>query len=251
MANDKITPFNSQNGKPTFGGLKKVPGPGNPSRLTGLQARLAAAKKASSVEDACGIGPETRTNRIALMLDCSGSMQGERIKSLKEATEGFLQSLSLGPQGDTSVSCTTFPLIGAACYPLVIDYGRSVIACWQLDTLGCTPMHDTLASVIENQSITRGILMSDGRPDSPDAAFQEAQKFQDAEIPIDCVHISESVSGEEFLKQVAELTGGLFIKFTDINSFAKNFKYLSPALRPLMLSGAVGAQELGASEVKR
>ena len=242
---DQIKPYQAP---PNYGGLKKI---GQKPVLTGMQARLAAAKRASSTEDAAGIGPETRTNRLALMLDCSGSMGGERMDSLKKATEGFLQSLQLGPSGDTSISCTTFPHLGPACYPLTTDFGRAMTACWQLDTLGCTPMHDALASVIEKQPLTRGILMSDGRPDSEPMALAEAEKFKNAEVPIDCVHISESTSGEEVLRQIAELTGGLFIKFTDVASFAKNFKYLSPGLRPLMLSGEIGAAQLGAREVKR
>ena len=241
---DQIKPYQAP---PNYSGLKKI---GQKPALTGMQARLAAAKKAASTEDAAGIGPETRTNRLALMLDCSGSMSGERIDSLKKATEGFLASLSLGPQGDTSVSCTTFPHLGPACYPLTTEYQRALLACWQLDVLGCTPMHLALESVIESQPLTRGILMSDGHPDSEPAALEAARRFRSAEVPIDCVHISESTFGEACLRQIAELTGGLFIKFTDVASFAKNFKYLSPALRPLMLNGTVGAEQLGAREVR-
>ena len=254
MANEPtngITPFNPPNGKPSYEGLKKI---GKKPILTGLQARLASAKKAEAEATSSGSeSPETRTNRLALMLDVSGSMGGEKMDALKKATESFLQSLSLGPQGDTSIACETFPnneQSSAACYPLTSDYTRALLASWQLTVTGSTPMAQALEKIIKNYPITRGILMSDGQPDSDLAATTQALLFKAAEVPIDCVHIGTFSSGEEFLKSIAELTGGLFIKFTDIDSFAKNFKYLSPRLRPLMLSGEVDAQQLGASELK-
>jgi len=266
--NDKIVPFSqgtpatpsgpaSRTGFPqrgaqlSFGGLKKIQ---QKPKLTGLQARLAEAKKAEQQNESNGCSgnggsPETRSNRLALILDCSGSMDGERMESLKKATESFLQCLSLGPQGDTSIACETFPPLAGASYPLTIDFTKALLSAWALDTTGCTPMAEAMELVITKYPITRGILMSDGQPDSETKVFDQARRFAEAELPIDCVHISSCSAGEACLQQVAELTGGLFIKFTDLDSFVKSFKYLSPKLRPLMLSGRVGAEELGATSL--
>ena len=241
---DKITPYKPP---PSYGGLKKILAK---PQLTGLQARLANAKKAQA--DASGEADQ-RLNRLALMLDCSGSMSGERITSLKAAVEGFLQSLSLGPGGDCSIACECFPhdeTTEAACCPLTTDYSRALLSAWALDTTGCTPMAAAMEKVITKYPVTRGILMSDGQPDSEQACYAVAEQYREAVVPIDTVHISSSPYGEEVLQKIAEMTGGLFIKFTDLDSFTKSFKYLSPALRPLMLSGQVGAAELGATELR-
>ena len=235
---------------PNFGALKKVPTKPAP-QAGSMQARLAAAKKLqATVEEQAAVMP----NRLALLLDISGSMSGDKIQKLKEATESFVDSLNLsGSLADTSVACRTFPYdetVASSCYPLTCDQTRARLAAWNLNTLVCTPMHEAMQFVLENYSVTRGVMMSDGAPDSKSQALLQAGHYKDAGIPIDCVHIGHEEYGADLLKQVAEITGGLFIKFTDINSFAKNFKYLSPALRPLMLSGQVGAAELGAAEVK-
>jgi uncharacterized protein YegL len=213
--------------------------------VTGLHARL--RNPIATTEG--GGDPLTKPNRLALMLDVSGSMRGDKIESLRNACAGFVNacnfsdtSLAIEPFGDDYPSPNRLPLI--VFKPLALTTVMS------LQSYGSTPMARAMDFVLNTYSITRGVLVSDGQPDSEELAYQSAAQYKEAGIPIDCVHIGDSAQGESVLQRIAETTGGQFIKFTDINSFAKSFKYLTPAYYAQLTSGNVTAAQLGAREIK-
>ena len=118
---------------------------------------------------------------------------------------------------------------------------------------------------LEKVPMTRGIIVSDGEatdwrdrdyedddtPHDPQAKNDILALYKKAAIPIDCVHIGDSSSGEELLRRIAKETGGLYIKFSDVNAFSKGFSYLTPGYRAMLTDGSVSASELGANEVRR
>lgn len=57
----------------------------------------------------------------------------------------------------------------------------------------------------------RFVLISDGRPDDPDAALEVASQFS---VGIDCIYIGGDAEGEAFLRQLAQATGGQFYRDT-------------------------------------
>jgi len=234
----------------------------NKIRPTGLRARVAQAeevkaKRAASVLDA--------DNRIGLMLDVSGSMnnhlQGKRkIEHLKDAMNGFVRSCDFST---TSVAFETFPggftdfdfedtpmqsfVTGRS---LCNDEALLLLDMAQLRASGSTPMASAMHVMLSKNALTRGVLVSDGEADSPSEALNIAKQWCEASISIDCVHIGDQANGEALLKQIAEITGGMFIKFENVASFAKSFKYLAPAFYAMLTSGQVGAAELGAREIE-
>ena len=225
------------------------PGSAKPG-LVGMQARLAAAKNnpTNPFEQSLMSAKE----RIGLMLDCSGSMSASvdstgksRLDCLKEATESLINSIDFTT---TALACYTFDTVPEADYSLTFDSTKVRLACFALRLSGSTPMSEAMLRMISEGGLTRGILMSDGVPDSESDAIKQAHRFKEKGIPIDTVHISTSY-GEQVLRTIAEITGGIFIKFSDVNSFAKNFKFLAPANRHLLLSGAVSAAALGAASI--
>ena len=211
--------------------------------LPGLHARL---RNPSAVEAS---NPLTRPNRIALMLDVSGSMHGSKIASLRDAVTGFINSCNFG---DTALALEPF----GENYPPPNRMELSVFSPLLLSTVqmlksyGSTPMAQAMDYVINIYSVTRGVIVSDGQPDSEHAVYTAAESYKEAGIPVDCVHIGNEVSGEECLRRVAEMTGGQYIKFTDIASFSKAFKYLTPMYYAMLTSGRVSASDLGAKELK-
>lgn len=228
-----------------------------------LHQRLAKSQSAPTPQD----DPLMKPNRLGIMLDISGSMASRedntkpKIEHLKDAMQGFLSSCN---PADTSVAVETFPSVSdsesvssyafnsnGASLPLTTSNSPVVmLTIIGLQSNGGTPMAPAMRRMAENNSITRGILLSDGEADYPRHAKDVArQYFASQEIPIDCVHIGGSRDGEELLKEIAEITGGLYIKFDRVDNFAKNFKYLTPGMRHLML-GAGAAGLLGAKEVK-
>lgn len=221
--------------------------------------------------------PNTAANRIAIMADVSGSMSSRdgsshsKIDLLKMALGGFVQQIN--PE-TTSVAIYTFPLgsewddndyrSGSAqtgvARRLSRDKNLLSLTINGLQDGGGTPMHSTMKKVIEEISLTRGIIVSDGDADSPDAALEQARAFAASETVVDCVHIGSSAGGENLLSQIAKITGGLYLKFDNVENFSKAFSFLSPENRAkLALAAGPGAtlaekaevaRQLGAKEIK-
>jgi len=119
-----------------------------------------------------------------------------------------------------------------------------------LEADGSTPMAEAMNYVINTYNVTRCVLVSDGEPDRKPPIIESAFKYKEAGIQCDCVHIGTGNAGEAILRKIAEITEGQFIKFTDINNFAHNFKYLTPAYYAQLTSGSINADHLGAAEIK-
>ena len=234
----------------------------NKIKPTGLRARVAAEEQAKTFRMSAALDAE---NRIGLMLDVSGSMRSElqgkrKIEHLRDAMDGFIKSCDFST---TSVAYETFPSGSqggdyedmpfqafVSGRPLCNDEALLSLDMAQLRANGSTPMHDALETILKKNSLTRGVLVSDGEADSPSDALRIAEQWCEASIQIDCVHIGDQAKGEALLKQIAEMTGGIFIKFENVSSFAKSFKYLSPGYYAMLTSGQVTAEELGAKEIK-
>jgi uncharacterized protein YegL len=212
----------------------------------GLHARLRNPIQVAASD------PLTRPNRLALMLDVSGSMAGAKIVSLRDACVSFVQNCNFG---DTALALEPFgdDYPSQNRLPLTVVQPLALTTVMMLQSHGSTPMARAMDYVLNTYSVTRAVLVSDGQPDSEYAAFDSAAQYKEAGIPVDCVHISDgpgSTSGEACLQRIAELTGGMFIKFTDIQSFTKSFKYLTPAFYGQLTSGGLDAAALGAKELK-
>lgn len=206
----------------------------------------------------------TAKNRLALMLDVSGSMSGMGTAStnslrkdeyLQQAYVHFVQACALGgSENSVSVAVRSFGKQTDAdevWVPLTVDQGRLIVAALQLTAYGGTPMGHAMAFTLDNVPLTRGVLISDGQPDSEVQVENEAKRYAAAEIPIDCVHIGREPQGEALLKRVAEMTHGIYIKFTDVEAFSRALTYLTPRFRAMLTQGALEEmkKQLGASEI--
>lgn len=222
------------------------------TKQSGLHSRVQKATKGE------GLSQADMPNRIALMLDDSSSMAAAaddssfyptagvktRMSHLKDAVEGFLQACD---PSNTSVSMNFFNEQRSMGQTNQLALLQMEI--FDVEASGSTPMAQCMESVIRNESITRGVLVSDGEADNIDFVKDVAKNFKSASIPIDCLHISRGEQGEELLKYVAEITGGKYIKFKDVATFAKSLLYLTPRYRAL-LNESNAAALLGADEVK-
>lgn len=211
-------------------------------KMSPLQARVQAAAAAES--RANKREATAMPNRIGLMLDVSGSMAGEKMDMLRLAARTFLEQCS---SEDTACAINTFePSLRVS---MSTDHFTNATLCQNLHDMGGTPMADAMFDMLHNEPLTRGVLVSDGQPNNTEQAYNAARDFKEAGIMIDTVHIGEGSGGEECLKTIAEITGGKYIKFTDVTSFGRSFKYLTPGYRAML--NAPGAAELiGATEVK-
>jgi uncharacterized protein YegL len=207
----------------------------------GLHARLASP----NLNVALGGDPLTRDNRIALLLDASGSMRGDKNAKLRDACVSFVNACNFS---DTSVSIECF---GADIrQPLTCFHPLLMTTVMTIPAEGGTPLAESMEYVLTQWPLTRAVVVSDGQPDRDTPCYEWATRYAEAGVPCDCVHIGASAHGEACLQRIAELSGGRFIKFSDITSFAKSFKYLTPAFYGVLTSGGVTANELGAKEIK-
>lgn len=223
----------------------------------GLASRLRAAELAKEIP---GIGiaaelgdPIKKENRIAMLLDCSGSMSGEPIKLLQAAAQDFVSKANFTT---TSIALESFP--AGTRTNLTSDKAQLWMLCIGLDSGGDTPMCSAMSYVLESVPATRAILISDGQPtddrsyynDEPASgslAFQRAFEYKAKGIIVDTVHVGTSEQGEDVLQRIAEITGGIYVKFRDIQKFAEAFRFLLPETR----ANAFGLlKAAGADEVK-
>lgn len=212
-----------------------------------FQQKVNQAKAAQAASD-----PSTMKHRIGLMLDCSGSMNElegfpkTKIAYLREAGESFVQFCNFS---ETSVAIETFPK--KVNRPLNSMQGALLVEVSSLTADGGTPMGEAMQAMLEINPINRGVLISDGHP--TDYNWEEqARNFASAEIQIDCVHIGKTDRGKDTLQKIAEITGGMYFKFEDIENFTKSFKFLAPAFRAMLAASneEEAKKMLGASEAK-
>ena len=222
----------------------------------GLHNRLRAAEVLKEVVPT--LDPRKLPNRLALICDFSGSM-GDRasgrwdtdniktkLQLLQEAVQDF--ALRSNP-GDTALAVESFP--SGFRIELTNDTQQIYMRMLSISTLGNTPMGEGLSNGLEHHSPTRAMLISDGEQTDGDACFAQAEKYKNREINVDCVHIGASAAGEETLKRIASITGGMYMKFKDVQSFSQSFHYLLPAERA-QIAGMLPSETarlLGADEV--
>ena len=213
--------------------------------LSSLATRLRAKAEKKQTESF-----SVRPNRIVLLLDLSGSMESHengkaKIEHLRDAVEGFTDCLD---STTTSVCAVTFPVEESLILEPTSEQGILRLFSHKIRTLGNTPLGEAMSRALSIFSITSGIIISDGQQTDGETCFDIAKQYQEAGVPLDCLHIGMSESGEETLKRIAEITGGKYIKFSDVGNFARALKYLQPAYRGL-LESENAATLLGAKEV--
>ena len=231
MTNDKLAPKKEP---------IKITGKPNASALHSRLAEAVAQDEILAQAD-----PLVVPNRIAIMPDASGSMSGYKNQCLHEALTSFINMCDFA---NTSIAFYSFGQRPEIRFDLSRNKKMLLLTARGVQASGGTPMAEAMADVLGTISLTRAIIISDGCADSPTECTDIAQGYADNETPIDCIHIGKSSHGEDLLKEIARLTGGIYIKFTDVTSFSKAFSYLTPAKRGELNSAIAGL--LGAAEIK-
>ena len=197
-------------------------------KLTGLAARKAAALAQAGIQEVAA--PKTAAqmeHRIGIIFDDSSSMQHAQLEDAKAGCEEFLRSCE---KDNTAVAI--YPMNSEE-LPLNTNLPAVAIMIKAINGYGNTPLVKRTAKMLKDNNLTRAIIFSDGAPDN-----YNIESLLEKKIPIDCVYIpSDYVSSdaENFLKNLAEKTGGIYLRFERGKSnFRTAFKYLSPGLRHML-----------------
>lgn len=179
------------------------------------------------------LNPQTSQNRIGILFDDSGSMDGQPITDAKQGISNFFSCCN--PQ-ETSICI--YPL-NSSPIALSIDYTLSNVLMNGISARNGTPLYRKLVQMLQDNSLTRCVVFSDGIPEYDNLNLELAVKIAlENKIPIDTVFIGNHPTGEQVLKDLSERTGGIFVRFEDSNTLSKQLKYLSPGLRKLLADPA-------------
>lgn len=193
------------------------------------------------------IDPLTVKNRIAIEMDDSGSM-GEA--GMKEAHNAINAFLSVCSPLDTSVSIIPMNKEGAS---LTCDYGALRAFAVNIRATGGTPLYSTAMKCL-SQDITRVIIFSDGEPTDGAASRYDYSKNEyvtdpqkphekliasavEKKIPLDTVYIG--VGESSVLKELSDKTGGIYLRFSGPEVFARSLKYLAPTYRAMLMNSEI------------
>lgn len=190
-------------------------------------------------------GAADESERAYARAQRSGKSYATRLDLLKQAVDSYLTNCNASVN---LVGVASFPE-GAFSEPTG-DYSKLRSIVNELMPNGSTPMADAMGYCYETQTFSHGVLISDGCPDNAEGVLELAKLYKEKRITCDAIHIGSDKSGEGLMKQVAELTGGAYIKFTDVTSFAKSLSFLAPAKRGLLAASKNPVALLGAAEVK-
>lgn len=183
---------------------------------------------------------------VVLCLDVSGSMVGERIAALKKAVKGFILAKGkINPRD--RIGMVTFGRGAKIVFDLTENREEIKEKILALEANNGTPMgealsltREILSKPIRRQS--RVILLSDGcanGPDDPGKTRQEARLLAKLKVTIDTIGISAGSTAEfdeNFLKEIAEITGGIYSRVEDISKLPEKFVKLAPS-RAMLSSG--------------
>lgn len=216
-------------------------------KRVGIQGVRAQAKEAMRE-----IKPENCAFRFAIGFDDSGSMGVEPIADAKKAVAGFLGACT---PTETSVAVVPFsgvdnPGRGVAAQPLTCMYDLINAYLGPVRATSGTPLYGTMKKMMEDFPITRGILFSDGSPTDETVGHWGDEEMSNEEpsvklaiekkIPFDTVYIGGGSS--PVLRHIADVTGGIYLEFTDTSVFAKQMKYLSPRYVALLSNAELKAK---------
>jgi|SRR5580765_390382 len=207
-----------------------------------------AAKREAAQKKIAELNPLDMANKLAIVFDDSGSMNGQKIRDAHDGVRGFTNQCI-----PTETSLAVYPL-NDDYKPLTCNYDLLNLAVSSIRATGGTPLYaKTQQALKHSDGYDRLVLFSDGDPTDKNVGYgdeytkdnhEETIKLANSvETPLDTVYIGiEGTTGYDVMKDLADKTGGIFIHFKDASSLASGLKYLSPGLRGLLANPEIKAK---------
>lgn len=231
----------------------------NPSETTALNT-VRKMTAGSGIAARRQTAPQVETdvtkfpNRISLIFDDSGSMCGSAIEDAKQGVSAWLQQLNPNDTGVAIVPLCAEP------QKMINNMAQLMMYATGLKATGGTPIFAKLKYILEKGDSNHIILFSDGGPTDRNAGSNNffdndetaegdqlpivSARLKAAGIPVDTCFIgaTHDTCAAEFMKQLAELTDGIFMHFTGPETFKSGLKYLSPGKRFMLANAEIKAK---------
>lgn len=179
-----------------------------------VRTKLSQSAAIKSLEDLVRV---KTSEDVWLLLDASGSMDSH-MRNGKRRIDGLREVVA-------EISSNKEVVVKM----IVFNDGEARVSTHINEPHGGTPLHDAI-SLARRQNAGRAIVVSDGIPDDPRRCLDNAKEFGGR---IDVVFVGDpGESGESFLKQLAEATGG-----TEFHGDLSEPKALGSKLAGLLGSG--------------
>ena len=145
---------------------------------------------------------KTLSGCIYLVIDCSASMRGEKLSSVKEGTKDFALNAKAKSYLIGLIKFSSEATLVAETQTDLINIYHKID---ELDTNGTTNMADAIIMASEKLERQNGarimIIATDGMPNDEEAALKAATQAKKNEIEI--IALGTDDADEKFLKQIA------------------------------------------------
>lgn len=170
--------------------------------LSRIQVTVGGDPVGAEVVTAQGV---VENDRLLLLVDASGSMQGVRLRQVRRAVQEVLASLD----PTSLVGLGTFADEFRYLVPATTDRQAIAAALASVRGDGDTALFDALASIIEDESAERIVVLTDGEDtaSSTDAA-DVINSLSQSRIPIDVITLRALGDSAGSLAEIVEASGG-------------------------------------------
>ena len=173
---------------------------------------------------------EKEAVNMNLVLDTSGSMEGERLESAKNIMDHFIHTIQF-QAGDT-VKFTSFNSFIDRETEFMTDVSSLSDILYSLEASGATKLYDTLIYAVQDTAVQNGakcvIAFTDGMDEGSVKTAEDVSKVANQYgIPIYIVRIGEDFGygEEESLRRIAQESGGEFYTEDNFNDSVQNIYY--------------------------
>lgn len=168
---------------------------------------------------------DTPTAReVALVLDVSGSMRGDRIAAAREAATDYVKALP----PDVKVGLVTFNDSVQVGIEPTQDRAAVVAAIQSVKAGEKTALYDGLIQGIDLVAGDEGgrvLLLSDGGDTASAATFRDVtDRVSTSAVPVDVVALLPNVQHADILKSITTASGGAYLLATDSSGLESAFQ---------------------------
>ncbi|CAB5241209.1 unannotated protein [freshwater metagenome] len=195
-----------------------------------------------SVGFAQASSPSSGKSTVALLVDASGSMQGERIQGVKSAVSSILSTV----KPDVKVSIIDFNQNVHVLLEPSLDRVNARAALNSITPSGETSLYDAIYSVISQRPSSgdlRIVLLSDGSDTASTIKLEPLlDQLRQVKLPVDVIGLKTSNKQDLVLMKITLASGGHFYHLDEVETLLSTYEQtLTEVMIPAVLQQKVAS----------